>query len=190
MDEVQRSVVTATGVLSLEYSPLVLGHRRSRDNKLGVHAFFSALVQLVCRSAGSWSLFLRGSLVELRGLEPLTLSLRTRCATSCATAPYVAFTGTGPGPEPRPGDAKRKASTADRSRPNRLKALAMVRSRRPRRSPRPCARRGVAHGPRPQPHGPVRSRPRCDRMSIRPSSPGRSCAPTAVPVASRRTSEA
>jgi hypothetical protein len=25
--------------------------------------------------------------VELRGLEPLTLSLRTRCATSCATAP-------------------------------------------------------------------------------------------------------
>jgi hypothetical protein len=26
-------------------------------------------------------------LVELRGLEPLTPSLRTRCATSCATAP-------------------------------------------------------------------------------------------------------
>jgi hypothetical protein len=25
--------------------------------------------------------------VELRGLEPLTPSLRTRCATSCATAP-------------------------------------------------------------------------------------------------------
>jgi hypothetical protein len=28
--------------------------------------------------------------VELRGLEPLTPSLRTRCATSCATAPYGA----------------------------------------------------------------------------------------------------
>ena len=26
--------------------------------------------------------------VELRGLEPLTPSLRTRCATSCATAPW------------------------------------------------------------------------------------------------------
>jgi hypothetical protein len=29
--------------------------------------------------------------VELRGLEPLTPSLRTRCATNCATAPWTAY---------------------------------------------------------------------------------------------------
>jgi hypothetical protein len=32
--------------------------------------------------------------VELRGLEPLTPSLRTRCATSCATAPDAAADAT------------------------------------------------------------------------------------------------
>ncbi len=32
------------------------------------------------------------TLVELRGLEPLTPSLRTRCATNCATAPGIAAT--------------------------------------------------------------------------------------------------
>ena len=30
-------------------------------------------------------------LVELRGLEPLTPCMPCRCATSCATAPYVCF---------------------------------------------------------------------------------------------------
>ena len=30
------------------------------------------------------------SFVELRGFEPLTPSLRTKCATNCATAPYDA----------------------------------------------------------------------------------------------------
>src|SRR3954447_6662147 len=47
------------------------------------------------------------SWVELRGLEPLTLSLRTRCATSCATAPGASY------------DAKRKASKGRSVRPNR-----------------------------------------------------------------------
>jgi hypothetical protein len=36
------------------------------------------------RRGQSWC---KTEMVELRGLEPLTPSLRTRCATSCATAP-------------------------------------------------------------------------------------------------------
>jgi hypothetical protein len=34
------------------------------------------------------------TLVELRGLEPLTPTLPVWCATSCATAPYFAATTT------------------------------------------------------------------------------------------------
>ena len=36
----------------------------------------------------STEIYERGSDVELRGFEPLTPSLRTRCATNCATAPW------------------------------------------------------------------------------------------------------
>ncbi len=39
-------------------------------------------------SVGKGSSLVRG--VELTGLEPVTPSLRTRCATSCATAPEAA----------------------------------------------------------------------------------------------------
>ena len=124
--------------------------------------------------------------VELRGLEPLTLSLRTRCATSCATAPAR-----------RPVsaltcaiDAKRKASTGPRRRPESVRTASQrgLRSRRlPRRS-RPCATYVGVRGRRPRPHGPARSRPRSGRRSRRRWSRGRWCGRCGGPAAWRRTS--
>ncbi len=50
-------------------------------------------------------------LVELRGFEPLTPSLRTRCATSCATAPRTVRQHSGPQHRRPPGQGR--ASVAD-----------------------------------------------------------------------------
>ena len=65
------------------------------------------------------------TLVELRGFEPLTFSLRTRRATNCATAPS------------RLDDARRNVSTRTNAVPNQ----ADVASRRSSRSKQPAAQR-------------------------------------------------
>ena len=125
--------------------------------------------------------------VELRGLEPLTLSLRTRCATSCATAPSH-----------RPKclltcEATRCARLAPglgtaesaRGRPSGADGLlaGVVLARGSTAYPVGClggvglaceSRVGLACGPR--------STPRSRR--------GRSCAPRVAPAAWRRTSAA
>ena len=53
-----------------------------------------------CVSAGRDGVF---SVVELRGFEPLTFSLRTRRATNCATAPSASTFGRGGKSAPRVG---------------------------------------------------------------------------------------
>ena len=47
----------------------------------------AALLDRIARSEGSS----KATMVELRGLEPLTFSLRTRRATNCAIAPQTAW---------------------------------------------------------------------------------------------------
>ena len=51
------------------------------------------------------------AVVEIRGFEPLTFSLRTRRATNCATAPDASY------------DARRNGSTRGGGPPNRFGGL-------------------------------------------------------------------
>jgi hypothetical protein len=103
-------------------------------------------------------------LVELRGFEPLTFSLRTRRATNCATAPCASRR-----------DAKiHERSAAHPIGPNRLRrrwrAGSRGRSPRPRgRSARTARRSGRGRSPR-----------RCGRWTTRRWSRGRWWRPYAV----------
>ena len=94
------------------------------------------------------------SLVELRGFEPLTFSLRTRRATNCATAPNSRRT------------TRRERYHRARSVPNPVRSR--WRDALPRRS---RARRRHRRRPR----GRWRWSPRCGRRSRRRARRGRSC---------------
>lgn len=120
-------------------------------------------------------------LVELRGFEPLTFSLRTRRATNCATAPRS--TARRAGSTSQPG-----ADSSTRDRPSRNDGGPAVRRSRPwarrRRPPRPMRSRRRARPARRLPRrawsGPTTTR--CRRR-------GRWCGTSAAPPACRRTSE-
>ena len=81
----------------------IVGSPIVTDNRCTLLLYFAARHHK-CPQPGSGERLLPAVIsVELRGLEPLTPSLRTRCATSCATAPWCGRndnTATGPRPNP------------------------------------------------------------------------------------------
>jgi site-specific DNA recombinase len=74
---------------SFHHPPTVHLRRRAqgaRQGGPGTIRTSAALLERIALVDGSS----KAAMVELRGLEPLTPSLRTTCATSCATAPDTA----------------------------------------------------------------------------------------------------